>query len=323
VPRLIALAWLAGVTVLLVRWCGGWWVVRRLTRCGTRPARPEWQTALARAAISTGVRRRVRVVESDRVDTPIVLGHWRPVLLVPVPTFEALAGAEAESVLAHELAHVRRADFAANAMQTLVEILFFFHPAARWMSRRAREERELCCDDIAVGATGSRVVYARALTRLETLRCSIGGGRPVALAASGGDTLLRRIERLAEAPGPDARAAAPARAVAGLLAALTLSSLAALGAVLVPPTASALAAGHVDVRYTVRAHDPAGEFTVTFEQGRPTGATVGGVAVGPERLVTRGDSLFLPWGGGSRHFALSLRPDGFSWTPRRPLKGAE
>jgi hypothetical protein len=88
----------------------------------------------------------------------------------------------------------------------------------------------------------------------------------------------------------------------------------------VPPTAQVLAASRVDARYTVRAQDPAGEFTVTFERGRPTRATVGGAIIGPEGIVTQGDSLFLPWPNATRRFALRLRPDGFSWTPRRPLE---
>jgi hypothetical protein len=70
--------------------------------------------------------------------------------------------------------------------------------------------------------------------------------------------------------------------------------------------------------YTVRAHDPAGEFSITFERGRPTRATVGGVAVEATELATRGDSLFLPWRGGAGYFAVRLKRGGFTWSPRRP-----
>jgi hypothetical protein len=68
-----------------------------------------------------------------------------------------------EAILAHELAHVRRHDFVVNLLQALVETLFFYHPAVWWLSRRVRLVREMCCDEMAAGATGERVVYATAL----------------------------------------------------------------------------------------------------------------------------------------------------------------
>jgi beta-lactamase regulating signal transducer with metallopeptidase domain len=312
----VSVAWLAGVVVLLVRWGGGWWLVARLTSCATRPARPAWVASLRSAAARLGVTSRVELLESTSVDTPTVIGHRRPVVLLPIPAFEALATAEAESVLAHELAHVRRGDFVANGAQTVVEILFFFHPAVRWLSRTVREERELCCDDVAVEAIGSRVVYARALARLEQVRSSFPAGR-LALGADGG-TLLRRIRRLADDTDHQTRGSASSRLGVTLGVAVTLACLATVGSLVIPPTVQALAAVRsIADYYTVRAHDPAGEFTITFERGRPTRATVDGIAITQERLVSRGDSLFLPWRGAG-HFAVRLKPDGFSWTPRTP-----
>ena len=52
----------------------------------------------------------------------------------------------------------------------MVETLFFFHPAVWWISRRVREERELCCDDIAVKTCSDPALYASALLRLEEER---------------------------------------------------------------------------------------------------------------------------------------------------------
>jgi hypothetical protein len=238
------------------------------------------------------------------------------VILLPIPAFETLASADAESVLAHELAHVRRGDFLANGVQTVVEILFFFHPAVRWLSRTVRDERELCCDDDAVQATGSRIVYARALAQLELLRSSFGAGR-LALSADGG-TLLRRIQRLADATDSRTDGSLSSHLMLTLALAATLACVASVGSVVLPPTMRAQAAMQPAAdRYTVHAYDPAGEFTITFERGRPTRATIDGIAIARERLIARGDSLFLPWGE-ARHFAVRLRPDGFTWTPRSP-----
>lgn len=314
--RWVALAWLAGVVVLLGRWGGGWWLVTRLTSRATRPARPVWTASLHSAAARMGVTSSIELLESTSVDTPTLIGHRRPVVLLPIPAFEALATAEVESVLAHELAHVRRGDFVANGAQTVVEILFFFHPAVRWLSWTVRDERELCCDDVAVQTTGSRVVYARALAQLELLRSSFGGGR-LALGANGG-TVLRRIQRLADDADRPVHRSLASQLMLTLAVAATIACVAMVGSLVVPPTIHAQAAERLlAARYTVRAHDPAGEFTITFEHGRPTRATIDGIAVARERLVTRGDSLYLPWGRAG-YFAVRLKSDGFTWTPRSP-----
>ena len=313
--RWVALAWLAGVLLLLARWGGGWWLITRLRSSATGPARPAWTASLGRAAACVGVTSPVELFESTVVDMPTLIGHRRPVILLPIPAFETLDTAEVESVLAHELAHVRRGDFVANGVQTIVETLFFFHPAVRWISRKLRDERELCCDDVAVQATGSPVVYARALAQLEELRVSFGGGR-IALGANGG-TLLRRVQRLADGTDSGVGNSVSSLLMLSLVVVTTVACVATTGFLVLPPTIHAQAAvRRAAERYTVRAHDPAGEFTVTFEHGRPTHATVGDVKVDRARLVTRGDSLFLPWGSGA--FAVRLRADGFTWTPRSP-----
>ena len=313
--RWVGIAWLAGVLMLAARWAGGLWLVTRRACRGTRPARAAWIGSLRAVATRMGLTDPVELRESTTVDTPTLVGHRRPVVVVPVAAFETLSLAEAESVLAHELAHVRRGDFLANAVQSVVETLLFYHPVARWMSHVAREAREQCCDDVAVRISGSRLVYSRALARLEMLRSR----RPLPLLSLGanGGSLLRRLERL----GGDSpvRGSPAARVVLVLACGGGLASLAAVGSLVLPPTTRALAAAELAAAsYTVRAHDPAGEFSVTFERGRPTGATVGGVAVARHRLITRGDSLFLPSGGeAGSHFALRLEPGGFTWTPRR------
>jgi beta-lactamase regulating signal transducer with metallopeptidase domain len=50
----------------------------------------------------------------------------------------------------HELAHIRRKDYLVNMLQNIIDIIFFFNPAALWISSIIKEERENCCDDIAI-----------------------------------------------------------------------------------------------------------------------------------------------------------------------------
>ena len=190
---LVVTAWFAGVAFLLVRLAGGWWRVRRLHRDAIGLASSRWQAVSERIASRLGVHRRVHVVDSPRVDTPTALGWLRPVVLLPIAALTTLAPAQVEAILAHELAHIRRHDYAVNVLQTIAETLLFYHPAVWWVSARIRAEREHCCDDVAVDVCGDAVDYAAAaLTELETWRTA---RTALTLAATDG-SLLARVRRV-------------------------------------------------------------------------------------------------------------------------------
>src|SRR5262249_59849206 len=103
------------------------------------------------------------------------------------------------AIIAHELAHIRRHDYAVNLLQTLVETLLFYHPAVWWLSNRIRTEREHCCDDVAIAICGDPVGYAQALAELESLRTLSAS---MAMAATGG-SLLSRVRRILRMPLTD------------------------------------------------------------------------------------------------------------------------
>jgi beta-lactamase regulating signal transducer with metallopeptidase domain/HEAT repeat protein len=191
-PWIVA-AWLVGLIVASARLLGGIARTRRMTRVGVTPASPAIEEAVARLASRLGVHRIVRILESTRTQVPLVIGAARPVIVIPVSLVTGLNPHQLDMLLAHELAHIRRYDFLVNIAQTVIETLLFYHPAARWLSERVREERENCCDDVAVEATGGNArEYTAALLALEESRSSDLG---FAAAASGG-SLLRRARRL-------------------------------------------------------------------------------------------------------------------------------
>jgi beta-lactamase regulating signal transducer with metallopeptidase domain len=170
-PYLDAL-WLAGVLFLSMRALGGWWLIRRLHR-RTHQRAPH--TLLLRLDVlrrQMGIRRLVDLRLSERIASPFTAGVLRPWILLPVTALTGLSSEQLEVVLFHELAHIRRADYLWNLLQTMVETLFFFHPAVWWISRRVREERELSCDDIAVTKCSNPALYASALLRIEEERRS-------------------------------------------------------------------------------------------------------------------------------------------------------
>jgi TonB family protein len=185
-------AWLCGVLLLSLRTVWAWRQAVALGREGTREPGRMAMMALARMMRRTGVSRPVRLLESVAIEVPMVVGLWRPLILVPASTLTGLSVAQLESILAHELAHIRRHDYLVNLLQALVETTLFYHPAVWWLSARIRVEREHCADDVAVEACGDALLYSRALATLEQLRVST----PAPAVAANGGSLLLRIQRL-------------------------------------------------------------------------------------------------------------------------------
>jgi TonB family protein len=195
--------WAAGVLAFSLRLVWSWRQVSRLRRAGDA-ARDEVLALVEKLAVRLRCGRRVRVLISSIAEGPGVVGWLRPVVLLPASTLLGLSPEQLEAVLAHELAHIRRHDYLVNLVQLTIETLLFYHPAVWWISSRIRHERELCCDDLAVGLTGDAIGYARALTRLERLRVS----EPVMAMSGRGGSLVYRVRRLV---GAETRELGPSR----------------------------------------------------------------------------------------------------------------
>jgi beta-lactamase regulating signal transducer with metallopeptidase domain len=188
-PGIVAF-WFAGVAFLALRLALAWTFIQRLRLSGTTIADAALRERFARLLRRLRISAPVRVLQSALVEVPTLIGWLRPVILVPAAVLAGLTPDQLDAILAHELAHVRRWDYLVNLLQTVIETALFYHPAVWWISRQVREERENCCDDIAVETTQDRLLYARALAQLAE-NCAT----PLALAASDGP-LLRRIQRL-------------------------------------------------------------------------------------------------------------------------------
>jgi HEAT repeat protein len=188
--------WLTGVVTLSLRLASGWLAARRLRALGTRPAPEACIATLHRLAARLRVSQPVRLLQSALVQVPAVLGWVRPVILLPASALTGLTPLQLEALLAHELAHVRRYDYLVNLIQSVIETLLFYHPAVWWISARVRDEREHCCDDLAVAVCGDAHFYASALLGMERLRVTTPA---LALTAAGG-SLMGRVRRLVAPP---------------------------------------------------------------------------------------------------------------------------
>ncbi len=184
--------WVAGVLLMGYRSWYQWRSLVRIAREWAEPI-PELEAALRGLARRFEFVRKIQVLVSDRVDTPILLGWFKPVILLPTAVALGFPRHQVELILAHELGHLRRYDHIVNLVQALVETLLFYHPVVHWISREIRNEREICCDTLVLHRTsGDPCEYARTLAALEELRQPPA---QLALAANGG-VLLERVRRI-------------------------------------------------------------------------------------------------------------------------------
>ena len=183
--------WLAVAVVKSVRMAAGWSYMRRMRREGLA-APAVWVGRVDVLGRQLGIRQAVKLVQSALVRVPVVIGQLRPVIYIPLGLINHLPASEMEAVLLHELAHIRRDDYLVNMVQQVAECLLFFNPGFLWISDLIREERENCCDDMAIAHTRDRVEFVRALVRFKEHSL-----RGMALAFPGNRRqLLHRVVRI-------------------------------------------------------------------------------------------------------------------------------
>lgn len=223
-PWLVGL-WALGAGALVLRMALGLAWISRAGAGVARAGHADWQARLSALASRFGVARPVRLLIVDALAGPVTAGCWRPVVMVPAALLTGMPAELLEALLAHEMAHIRRLDYAVGLLQNTIEALLFYHPAVWWISGRIRHERELAADDLAARRTREPRRLAQALSQLELLRFA---PHHLAPSAAGGD-LLQRIRRLTAPPSrPAGRTTLlPALPVLALLA-LSLLAMAAL-----------------------------------------------------------------------------------------------
>jgi GWxTD domain-containing protein len=190
-PAVICI-WFAGVILLLARLHAGILTTRKMKRLTSEVMAEGVAVSFRDLKRRLGITRAVGLVQSALVETPIVIGWLRPVVLLPIGCLTGLSTIQLEALLSHELAHIRRHDYLISVLQAAAEALLFYHPAVWWTSRQIRIEREHCCDDIAVAVCGSRLAYAQTLSLLEIRRSA----EPILGLGAHGGSLMKRIKRL-------------------------------------------------------------------------------------------------------------------------------
>jgi len=218
----IAAIWLFGTILFSLRILGGLWKTGRIRETAIY-SNDQLNAAVLKIAKRIGVTRFVQIAESFAVRTPIVMGHFKPLILFPLGMMSGIDPRQLEAILAHELAHIKRSDFLVNIYQNIIETVFFYNPFAWWISSQIKIEREKACDDLALTTITDRNLYAEALFAVGEFgsaraRFSLSLG----LTGMNKSSLLMRIKRIIS---KDMEGKSKGNSVAALTLALLLGAI--------------------------------------------------------------------------------------------------
>jgi bla regulator protein blaR1 len=172
--------WLFGVWLVFfvfksVKLVIGLFYIRRIRSHKIEPVGEEWAMKVQEFSERMDIRKRVEVIQSTLVKVPVALGHFKPLIVLPVGLLLQLPAAQVETIIWHELAHIYRRDYLINILQKMVEAIFFFNPAVLWLSALIREERESCCDDMVLANVQQKTNYLAALVAFHSPKNNAAG----------------------------------------------------------------------------------------------------------------------------------------------------
>lgn len=192
---LLTVIYLIGIIWFSVRLMLNYFQTIRFRINGLSDLDSEWLDHIEDTAGKMGIHRPVYAYISKYITTPMMVGFFRPVILLPLAAVNNLPPDQIEAILLHELAHIRRNDYFFNLIQSVVDAILFFNPFAWWISRNIRDEREKCCDE-RVLQISDPFRYARALLALEEF--GHNNHTLVMAAVNKRSQLLHRIKNIME-----------------------------------------------------------------------------------------------------------------------------
>ncbi|HEY9000282.1 MAG TPA: M56 family metallopeptidase [Mucilaginibacter sp.] len=189
----IFMVWLLLFVLKSMKMAGGLLYIQRIRNYRVHEVSEEFKHKIEHFAGQIGIRQAVRLVQSELVKVPVAVGWLKPMILLPMGIILQLSPEQLESILWHELAHIRRRDYLVNILQGIVETVFFFNPGLLWLSSLIRAEREACCDDIVLSRTNRKANYLEALLSFgyeDNSRASL------AMGIGSGNQLRDRLKRM-------------------------------------------------------------------------------------------------------------------------------
>lgn len=217
----LSAAYLTIIGLLFVRFFRQYYFSRKLISSSLQKIHPEYRIFLDQMAQRFAIKKNIRIGLSDIINTPLTVGFWKPVILLPIAASCHLSVQQTEAIILHELNHIKQNDYLVNLLIAALDILLFFNPFSRLLTGILVKERENCCDDMVLQFRYPAVEYAHALLLLEQQRATAA---PVlALHATGTrkKILLHRVERILS--GKNNTGTANVRMLGMLMAALLIA----------------------------------------------------------------------------------------------------
>jgi beta-lactamase regulating signal transducer with metallopeptidase domain len=295
-PALVALVVGIGAFVSLLRLLLGVTAIRRGWRRSKAVQEPSLLHLVEELRRTLGLRRPVNVRVWPDLGTAATVGWLRPVLLLP-GDWESWTCAQRRAVMAHELAHVARGDFAAGLLARLSLALHFWHPLVRLLVRRFQLQRELAADAQAAPLAGGRAGYLRVLAELALRLDGRAQGWPAPALLSSQGTLLRRIGMLRVEKRAESKPGRGRWLAVGLCLCLTLA-VSALRAGVEEKASEAAAAAQ---------SQPVVPFDVSLVLAGADKDTAGIYAIRPAALFSRASLAPLRQSLNAQHAAFSER----------------
>jgi bla regulator protein BlaR1 len=194
-PALVALYGI-GITIMSIKLVVDVQQLQQIRKKQVIPIDVLWEKYLQQLTEKLHIPRKVKLMVSQSLQVPVMIGFFKPLILLPMAMVNNMSEDQLEAILLHELAHIKRNDYLLNIFQSIAETILFFNPFIWWISKNIRLEREHCCDDLVISSSVQPLHYAHALVALEEYRLN---SNPLAMAAADNKQhLFYRIKRIME-----------------------------------------------------------------------------------------------------------------------------
>lgn len=192
----LSILYLGIITVLFLRFVYFVYASYLLQATGLVKASPVWKLYVNEMAMYMSIKKNISVWLSQNVDAPVLIGYFKPVILLPFAAINQLSTEQLEAILLHEIAHIKRNDYFTNLLVNIAGILLFFNPFAKLLIGVIEKERENSCDDWVLQFRYSPEKYASALLTLEKNRLASLPALSLSSNGKNNKQLLHRIKRI-------------------------------------------------------------------------------------------------------------------------------
>ena len=189
--------WIFGLYLFMImfrlsRAIFNWYQFRQQYRSGLVKPAVELKLFTELKAYHFGIKRKVKLWLSSSVHTPVTFGFFKPIILLPVSLVNHISTEQAETLILHELTHIRTNDYLLNWFLIVAESIFFFNPCISRICKAIRLEREKNCDVQVMSFAYAPALYAETLLQAERMKQGVPNFQLAAVNSK--KHLLERIQ---------------------------------------------------------------------------------------------------------------------------------